>query len=470
MAPHLADLESRNKRSNATEPSVSNTVKDRSSISHNLVNYTEDLVNDVTAQLGPNEHLNDLPRILKNKLAAMIEEDLLDAALNDFAESNEKMSLSAIVFMLGKVKDNVLMAITQEIYKIWDLASPSEQASVEQLDYRVSNIEKYISTANKHLHVHQALLADIYAEVGLLTRRASLASFLEEEKKLRLDAKDTQWWSKMEQRQQITAVENLLKDFTEDESWRNFTIIIIKGKNNARSWVKVDFNARNIRGKFEQWLKANRTTATNTKSFWSSRMIPVDFTPIKDKLVKAAIKRVTVDWINLVISQEQLDNWETDYDHVYKVMLVRVQWSVSPVLKIWIECLDPIHRHLWRAINFSRTDINHFKGYDLKREIPCPDTLEKAKEDPSYGYPRPSKFGPLKLGTPRRPSTRQEKPSTPAQESPATAPAPTTEISIPASTAGPPATAVINTAASTGHAATLSPKEKRQPKRSKGRT
>ena len=97
-------------------------------------------------------------------------------------------------------------------------------------------------------------------------------------------------------------------------------------------------------------------------------------------MVKAAIKRVTVDWINLVISQEQLDNWETDYDHVYKVMLVRVQWSVSPVLKIWIECLDPIHRHLWRAINFSRTDINHFKGYDLKREIPCPDTLEKAKE------------------------------------------------------------------------------------------
>ena len=30
VAPHLADLESRNKRSNATEPSVSNTVKDRS--------------------------------------------------------------------------------------------------------------------------------------------------------------------------------------------------------------------------------------------------------------------------------------------------------------------------------------------------------------------------------------------------------------------------------------------------------
>ena len=264
VAPHLADLESRNKRSNATEPSLSNTVKDRSSSSHNLVNYTEDLVKDVTAQLGPNEHLNDLPRILKNKLSALIEEDLLDAALNDFAESKEKLDMSAIVFMLGKVKDNVLLAITQEIYKIWDLTSPLEQASVEQLDYRVSNIEKFISTANQHLHVHQALLADIHAEVGLLTRRASLASFLEEEKKLRLDAKDVQWWSKMEQRQQITAVENLLKDFTDDESWRGFTIIIINGKNNARSWAKVDFNARNIRGKFEQWLKANRSTAPNT--------------------------------------------------------------------------------------------------------------------------------------------------------------------------------------------------------------
>ena len=470
VAPHLADLESRNKRSNATEAGLSNSVKDRSSNSHNLVNYTEDLVNDVTAQLGPNEHLKDLPRILKNKLSVMIEEDLLDAALAEFAESNEKMNLSAIVFMLGKVKDNVLLAITQEIYKIWDLASPSEQASVEQLYYRVSNIEKYVSIANQHLHVHQALLADIYAEVGLLTRRASLASFLEEEKKLRLEAKDVQWWSKMEQRQQITAVETLLKDFTEDEGWRDITIIIIKGRNNTRSWAKVDFHARNLRGKFEQWLKANRSTAPNTKSFWSSRMIPIDFIPIKDKLVKAAIKRVTVDWINLVISQDQLDNWETDFDHVHKVMLVRVQWTVSPVLKIWIECLDPIHRHIWRAINFSRTDINHFKGYDLKREIPCPDTLEKAQEDPSYGYPRPSKFGQLKLGTSRRPLMRQEESSAAAQE--LTAPATTTQTQTlpPASTAGLPAASVINTAASTGQAAVSPPKDKKnQKQRTRGR-
>ena len=460
VAPHLADLESRKKRSTATEPTVSNTVKTRCSSAHNLANYTEDLINDVTAQLGQNEHLKDLPRTLKNKIAALTEDDLLDSALAEFAESSEKMSLSSIVFMLDKAKDTVLLTITQEIYKIWDLTPPLEQSSVEQLAYRVSNIEKYISTANQHLHVHQALLADIYLEVGLLIRRASLASFLEEDKKLRLEAKDGGWWSKLEQRQQTLAIEDLLKDFTEDDSWRNLTIIIIKGRNNTKSWAKVDFQNRNTRGKFEQWLKANRSNAPTTKSFWSSRMIPLDFIPIKDKLIKASITRVTTDWINLVIAQDLLDQWETDFDKVNKVMLVRLQWSVSPVLNIWVECLDPIHRHIWRAINFSRTDINHFKNYDLKREIPCPDTLEKAKEDPSYSFPRPSKFGALKLSSTRRPSLRQEEPSMPANEASASTADP--GIPPPTDAAGPPppSQSVTNTAATTGQTAT-SPKEKR---------
>ena len=126
---------------------------------------------------------------------------------------------------------------------------------------------------------------------------------------------------------------------------------------------------------------------------------------------------------------------------VLKAMYVRVQWSITPLLKIWIECLDPIHRHVWKQINFTRSETNHFKNYKLSSDIPCPDTLEKATEDPSYGTPRPSKFGNLKLPQARNQTAPQEisLESSPQVEhsSPPTQPAP-----IPSSTPSAPTTQV----------------------------
>ena len=123
---------------------------------------------------------------------------------------------------------------------------------------------------------------------------------------------------------------------------------------------------------------------------------------------------------------------------VLKAMYVRVQWSITPLLKIWIECLDPIHRHVWKQINFTRSETNHFKHYKLSRNIPCPDTLEKATEDPSYGTPRPSKFGNLKLPQTRNQTALQEisTESSPQVENsyPAAQPAPTPSSTTPAPT------------------------------------
>ena len=470
IAPHLLDLDSRKKRSTATEPSVSATIKTRSCSAVNLESNTEDLINDTQALLGTNEHLTNFPKTIKAKISREVEEEgLLDRAIKEFAECSEKspLGLSAITFQLDTVRDSVLQIIKHEIYQIWSKPTPKNEASVAQLDYRVTNAETMIQSMFQKMTIHEQLLHDIHIDIGSLIRKASHAAFLEEEQKLRLDAQDQRWWSTLDQKQQERAIEDLLQLFTTDESWKNFTIIIFpKLPHNKKGWIKVDFNCKKTRTKFEQWLKVKRSGSNDRRSFWSTRLVPTDFLPIKDKLVRKATEKVALDWVNTVIAQKQENIWVTDYDMVLKAMYVRVQWSITPLLKIWIECLDPIHRHVWKQINFTRSETNHFKNYKLSSDIPCPDTLEKATEDPSYGTPRPSKFGNLKLPQARNQTAPQEislesspqvvhssPPTQPAPMPSSTPSAPTTQVtpSRPAPTSNPTTPAEKENTSTTDH-------------------
>ena len=69
IAPHLLDLDSRKKRSTATEHTVSATIKTRSCSAVNLESNQEDLINDTQALLGTNEHLTNFPKTIKAKIS-----------------------------------------------------------------------------------------------------------------------------------------------------------------------------------------------------------------------------------------------------------------------------------------------------------------------------------------------------------------------------------------------------------------
>ena len=72
-------------------------------------------------------------------------------------------------------------------------------------------------------------------------------------------------------------------------------------------------------------------------------------------------------------------------------MGTRIQFITDPQLKVWVEALDPVHRHVWREVVFSETE-NFFLNYDLEEEIPCPHTRLLSVNNPGMKIRRLDKY------------------------------------------------------------------------------
>ena len=74
-----------------------------------------------------------------------------------------------------------------------------------------------------------------------------------------------------------------------------------------------------------------------------------------------------------------------------KCMGTRIQFITDPQLKVWVEALDPIHRHVWREVVFNEKE-NFFLNYDLEEEIPCPHTRLLSVNTPGMKTRRMDKY------------------------------------------------------------------------------
>ena len=99
---------------------------------------------------------------------------------------------------------------------------------------------------------------------------------------------------------------------------------------------------------FESRLKKYREDkkAAGVKTFFSSRLTPMEFAPVKKKLIEAAANKTANDWIIHVRSSVAEDRWSTDRELVKRAMFVRIKYKYSPRFSAWCEVLDPCHRSM----------------------------------------------------------------------------------------------------------------------------
>ena len=251
------------------------------------------------------------------------------------------------------------------------------------------------------------------SEIARVQQDSMTAAFLEEERKIRVEPMDQMLW-KDAQKNPISddakkaPIQALLQEWYGAEAASKVDFFVAKENRRSPPWMKLTFQNMHDKFNFESRLKSHREEkkAAGIKTYFSSRLTPMEFAPTKKKLADAAVNKAAGDWIIFVSRCNLEDTWNTDLEYVKRAISVRLKYKVAPRFSAWMEVLDPCHRSMWRAIEFD-TNINHFEQYDLRHKIPCPDTRAKAATDRNYGKVR---NGPRDTGkdlrNPRTPGQR----------------------------------------------------------------
>ena len=236
-------------------------------------------------------------------------------------------------------------------------------------------------------------------ELSKVQQESLTAAFLEEERKIRVEPMDPQMWKNKDKETMTDAekkatVTKLLVEWYGQAATDKIDIFVARDNTRFPPWLKLTFPTMYDKFNFEARMKKLREDKKPEKTFFTNRLTPMEFAPMKKKLIEAATNKATNDWILMVRHSEAEDRWSTDKDHIRRAIFVRVKNKCSPKFSAWCEILDPCHRSMWRALEFD-SNINHFGNYDLFNAIPCPDTRSKASTDRSYAKIR---TGPKDIG------------------------------------------------------------------------
>jgi hypothetical protein len=112
--------------------------------------------------------------------------------------------------------------------------------------------------------------------------------------------------------------------------------------------------------------------------FTTQRLVPQNFIPTKNEMIKQAKQKLAADWEKLVISKESSSKkkWISSGDATWRHMNVRLQFKMTPRFSVWFEALDLSHRLCWKPVDLD-SDKSFFIGYDLGLSIPCPVTRRR---------------------------------------------------------------------------------------------
>ena len=240
-------------------------------------------------------------------------------------------------------------------------------------------------------------------ELSKVQQETFTAAFQEEERKIRLDAQDPAAWKALPEDDKKKMVTDLLTEWYGGEA-EKIDLFLARETPRNPSWVKLTFRGIWEKFDFESRMKKHREEKTplGIKTFYTTRLTPMEFYQTKKRLMEAASGKVATDWVNHVLDSKAELIWKVDREAIKKAAYVRVKTKCVPRFSAWIEVLDPCHRNLWRALDFDTT-VNHYAKYDLHSPIPCPDTRAKAITEKAYGVRRST---PRDQGTDMRISQR----------------------------------------------------------------
>jgi hypothetical protein len=219
-----------------------------------------------------------------------------------------------------------------------------------------------------------------------------------------LDGQDPAAWKALSEDEKRKRVSDLLTGWYGDEA-KKIDVFLTRESPKNPSWVKLTFQNIWEKFNFESKLKKHRDEQTplGNKTFYSSRLTPMEFYQTKKRLMEAASSKVATDWYNHVLSSKADLLWKVDREAVKKSAYVRVKTKFVPRFSALVEVLDPWHKSLWRALDFDST-VNHFPKYDLFNPTPCPNTLQSpslTKHMQLGGMPQKTRE--LTSGYPREP-------------------------------------------------------------------
>ena len=129
-------------------------------------------------------------------------------------------------------------------------------------------------------------------EISKVQQESLTAAFLEEERKIRLDGQDPVAWKAKTEEEKRKMLSNLLTTWYEDEA-KTIDVFLTRERPNNPSWVKLTFQNVWEKFHFKTKLKKHRDEQTplGNKTFFSSRLTPMEFYHTKKRLMEAAFQQ-----------------------------------------------------------------------------------------------------------------------------------------------------------------------------------
>ena len=392
---------------------------------------------NIQSDLGSAEYLLEFPEAARAALEDLIEEGILTSSLDSFFKGSG-WNNTLLQQHFSSLREPIKRKFVETIYKVCNLScsklkEANSAPTMEQLAHRLHTLETRMEASECKTAAFQENFKDIIEHISESELSKLKADFMREDLKLSLSHQDSSW-NKLDKAERLKQVSSILEKIIPD-TWQKCEVWISPNTSKQKfAFAKITFTSRKEKFLFEKLLKEERVRENEkgSKSFISRRMTPISFGPTKKRLMDSATGKLAYEWCTMVKNLGKESQWISNEHQAGKCMKTRIQFITDPVLKVWVEALDPIHQHVWREVIFTNGS-DFFHNYNLDEEIPCPHTRTLAETNPSMKKRSLDKYkGDIKVTTVRGgrgASDRREevaRPSTPTPPSPSlsTPPAP----------------------------------------------
>ena len=363
-------------------------------------------VSSIQSDLGSAEYLLNFPEAARAALVELIEEGILTSSLDSFFKGSGWTN-TLLQQHFSSLREPIKRKLVETIYKVCNLSCSKLKESnsaptMEQLAHRLHTLETRMEASECKTTAFKENFKDIIGYIAESELSKYKADFMREDLKLSLSHQDSSW-HKLDKAERLKQVSLTLEKVIPD-TWQKCEIWI--SPNSAKqkqAFAKITFTSRKEKFLFEKLLKEHRGSENEkgVKSFVSRRMTPISFSHVKKRLLDTAIGKLAHEWCTMVKYLGKESQWISNEHQAGKCMGTRVQFITDPVLKVWVEALDPVHRHVWREVIFN-DEANFFENYNLDEEIPRPHTRVLAKNNPGMKKRAVDKFkGDIKLAADR---------------------------------------------------------------------
>ena len=382
-------------------------ISESAKTASNWTKFAELTMSSIQADLGRADYLLQFPEAARAALNELIEDGALTSCFDSFFKG-AGWTNTLLQQHFSSLREPIKRKLVDTIYKVCNLSCSMLKESksaptMEQLAHRLQTLETRVMVTESKTAAFTENFKDIISHIAESELAKYKADFAMEDLKLSLSHQDSSWY-KLNKEERLNQVSQTLKAVI-PETWQNCEVWISPNKAQQKhAFAKVTFNSRKEKGLFEKLLKEHRLRENEKgkQSFISRRMTPLSFSFKKKLLLDTATSKLAQEWCTMVKDLGKESKWISNEQQAGKCMGTRIQYITDPQLKVWVEALDPVHRHVWREVIFS-SEVNFFENYNLDEEIPCPHTRLLSENNPGMKTRRVDKYkGDILLTTEER--------------------------------------------------------------------